>query len=306
MKCQLTSIENSCKDKFGKDCEIYIDGKAYIVHSEIDRYQHNLKWRESFGSQTDKAISEEIASKRHTNSSLFKALVPFLSDIKTETELIDFLSNKADQVIVDFINNPKPAAAKPAAAKPATSAADARDTQNAHLKANGYKWGKQTRYGNQYDECGSEVWVLRSSDGRIVSVAQALEEIERGAAVVLAEKESAIAKEKAEAKAKELAEQAAIAKEQAVWQAAEETHIADMESTQVSDWSEVAIAEVVYSDKRHTIKNATFRNAPAKVVITKMIDDHHTLYVPSSKKCYPPAPVGSADYHQQRASKLFL
>jgi len=179
--------------------------------------------------------------------------------------------------------------------------------KNDPLWLNGYKRMETTRYGNEDDECyGTKISWIESPDGRTVSVSQALEEIKRGAAVVLAEKESKIAQAKAEADAKEKAEQAAIAKEQAAWQATKETHLADMESTQVSDWSEVAIAEVVYSDKRHTIKNATFRNAPAKVVITKMIDDHHTLYVPSSKKCYPPSPVGSADYHQQRASKLFL
>lgn len=62
-----------------------------------------------------------------------------------------------------------------------------RAEQNAHLAANGYKWGKEYANDDEFEEGEPSKWVLRSPDGRDVSVAQALDEIARGANVVLAE-----------------------------------------------------------------------------------------------------------------------
>jgi hypothetical protein len=73
-----------------------------------------------------------------------------------------------------------------------------RAKQNAHLKAHGYHWVKITQDWLDDNDDFDTVpgWHLYSPDNRDVSVAQALDEIERGRDVVLAEK-------KAEAKAAE-------------------------------------------------------------------------------------------------------
>lgn len=63
----------------------------------------------------------------------------------------------------------------------------ARQERNAHLRAHGYTWSKEYADFDEYEEGEPSQWVLFSPDRRPVSVAQALDEIERGAEVVLAE-----------------------------------------------------------------------------------------------------------------------
>lgn len=75
------------------------------------------------------------------------------------------------------------------------AAKKAREAQNAHLRAHGYTWQKEYADFDEYEEGEPSKWVLFSPDRRAVSVAQALDEIERGAEVVLAE----IAQQEAEA-----------------------------------------------------------------------------------------------------------
>lgn len=62
-----------------------------------------------------------------------------------------------------------------------------RRQRNEFLKSHGYRWNKEFADFDEYEEGEPSVWVLRSPDGRQVDVAQALDEIERGADVVLAE-----------------------------------------------------------------------------------------------------------------------
>lgn len=86
-----------------------------------------------------------------------------------------------------------------------------RREQNAQLRAAGYVWHK---YEAEHDapEAGYE-WELRSPDGRVVTVSQALDEIKRGIEVVTAEREAAriaaatAAREEAQRKADEEAAQ---------------------------------------------------------------------------------------------------
>ncbi len=81
-----------------------------------------------------------------------------------------------------------------------------REATNRHLREHGYKWNKEyrdTAYGAGWGEDDSQVWRLYSPDGRVVTVEQALDEIERGADVILAEIE---ATEQAEATRQDEAE----------------------------------------------------------------------------------------------------
>ena len=77
-----------------------------------------------------------------------------------------------------------------------------RKAQNEILRQHGYTWRKEsTEPWNDDDDDGPTEWVLRSTDGREVTPAQALDEINRGVKVVLAE----IAAKEAEAEVKRLA-----------------------------------------------------------------------------------------------------
>ena len=62
-----------------------------------------------------------------------------------------------------------------------------RRAQNEHLRAHGYTWSKDYADFDEYEEGEPSLWTLRSADNRVVTVAQALDEIERGAEIVLAE-----------------------------------------------------------------------------------------------------------------------
>lgn len=154
-----------------------------------------------------------------------------------------------------------------------------RDAQNAHLKAHGYVWDTEARYGNEYDERGTEVWVLYDPQGAPISVEQALAEIERGAEVVRAEIEAA--------KQAELA--AKFAEEQAIAQATNErknyetvlnTETIGMAVIQ-ADFSDIKILEVVYNTDYHKIERGTYRNQPAIIATYKSaLDDHTVIYTP--------------------------
>jgi hypothetical protein len=82
-----------------------------------------------------------------------------------------------------------------------------REATNAHLRQHGYKWYRNDAYDfDSYEESdGSYRWELHTPDSRIVTVEQALDEIERGIEVVLAE----IAETQRQAQAQAEAEQAA-------------------------------------------------------------------------------------------------
>lgn len=73
-----------------------------------------------------------------------------------------------------------------------------RRQRNEFLKSHGYRWSKEFADFDEYEEGEPSEWVLRAPDGRQVDVAQALDEIERGVEVVLAE----IAQREAAAEAK--------------------------------------------------------------------------------------------------------
>lgn len=96
-----------------------------------------------------------------------------------------------------------------------------REAQNAFLKQHGYNWQKDEIIDfDQYEEYDARyaefVWNLITPDGRIVTVEQALAEIERGVEVVLAEIE---AKNQADAE-EDARHQAAKTAEEAKFQAA--------------------------------------------------------------------------------------
>lgn len=77
-----------------------------------------------------------------------------------------------------------------------------RRQRNEFLKGHGYRWSKEFADFDEYEEGEPSQWVLRAPDGRQVDVAQALDEVERGAEVVLAEisqREAAQAEREAEA-----------------------------------------------------------------------------------------------------------
>lgn len=72
-------------------------------------------------------------------------------------------------------------------------ASRARDEQNAFLRSHGYRWQKDYADFDEYEEGEPSAWNLYSSDGRIVSVAEAYDEINRGVDVVLAERKAVAA-----------------------------------------------------------------------------------------------------------------
>jgi hypothetical protein len=87
-------------------------------------------------------------------------------------------------------------------------ATSAPNTQNAQLREHGYKWGKSYDDYNAYEEDKPDTWYLATPDGRLISGEQALDEIERGADVVLAEIASREAAAGVEAEAKVVEEKA--------------------------------------------------------------------------------------------------
>jgi hypothetical protein len=60
-----------------------------------------------------------------------------------------------------------------------------RKERNAFLREHGYQWSKEYASFDEFEEDEPSEWVLRAPDGRAVGVAQALDEINRGAAVVM-------------------------------------------------------------------------------------------------------------------------
>lgn len=114
-----------------------------------------------------------------------------------------------------------------------------RETQNRHLREHGYRWEKEYNdpaYAAGWGEDNSEVWVLLSSDGRAVTVPQALDEIERGAEVVLAEIETA---KKAEVEAQEVVEKAEKEYQQ-TWEDAKDKikiEMTEVERFDYTDWT---------------------------------------------------------------------
>lgn len=85
-----------------------------------------------------------------------------------------------------------------------------RAEQNAILRDRGYTWNKYTKYDETQEEDGY-YWELSSADGRVVSVARAIDEIRRGVEVVAVEyaAKQAAAEKNAAAEAKAEQEQAA-------------------------------------------------------------------------------------------------
>jgi len=81
-----------------------------------------------------------------------------------------------------------------------------RDEQNTILRQHGYVWRKEYADMDEYEEDNPTEWNLYSPDGRLVDVAEALDEIKRGMDVVLAERQAA-----KEAADKRKAERAAAA-----------------------------------------------------------------------------------------------
>lgn len=77
-----------------------------------------------------------------------------------------------------------------------------RKERNEFLRQHGYTWRKEAADFDEAEEGEPSLWVLRSADGREVTPAQALDEIERGVEVVLAEiaAQEAAAADAAEAK----------------------------------------------------------------------------------------------------------
>lgn len=84
-----------------------------------------------------------------------------------------------------------------------------RRQRNEFLKAHGYTWGKEYADFDEYEEGEPSEWVLRAPDGRAVTPAQAMDEIDRGVDVVLAEIAAREAAAEAKRQAAEVAERQA-------------------------------------------------------------------------------------------------
>ena len=99
-----------------------------------------------------------------------------------------------------------------------------RREQNALLKERGYTWFKNHHYDFDHyeEEDGTFVWELYSADGRLVTVAQALDEIDRGVEVVAAEQQARLEAER-QAQAEAEAEKEAERQREAAARAAVET-----------------------------------------------------------------------------------
>ena len=72
-------------------------------------------------------------------------------------------------------------------AEKSAEAKDRRQERNRLLRQNGYRWSKGYADFDEYEEGEPSAWNLHSPDDRIVTEAQAFDEIKRGSDVVLAE-----------------------------------------------------------------------------------------------------------------------
>lgn len=89
-----------------------------------------------------------------------------------------------------------------------------RKARNAFLREHGYQWSKEYADFDEFEEGEPSEWVLRAPNGRVVDVAQALDEINRGATVVLeevAQQEQLAAEKVAQKEAAEKADRQALA-----------------------------------------------------------------------------------------------
>lgn len=170
VKCQYTGIEFEAKSKRQKN------------HPAVSELL----------SEANKAGTYGVVVER-----LRKAREAGMEDIE---EVLEFARTGSKEVLN---RRNERAAAERQASKDRADASRRREVVNAKLREHGYVWWKDYHYDFDHYEEPDEtyIWRLSSPDGREVTERQALDEIERGSEVVLAE---IAEKEQAQAQKKEL------------------------------------------------------------------------------------------------------
>lgn len=279
MNCQLTNLTNTT-DSLNQICEITIENKIVIVHLAIRSYYRNLKSR-PYGDP----ISNAIALKKSTPAKMMAALVAPLSQITTEEQLVDFLANQADAIIINAIDNTTTNATKVNNKVELSQFANKQDL-NTFLRKNGYKWhkygGEESR-GGQYTE---ERWVLEdvNDNYREVTVSQAIDEINRGKEVVKSEVKAKAEQAKAQAeleRQQRLVEQEKVDAEQAAEYAkysAVKVEVTEglIEVDKSFDYSNFT---VVYQSKNNKVFAGEIDGSKAVVIINCFSDgDNYSFY----------------------------
>lgn len=176
----------------------------------------------------------------------------------------------------------------------AQARADAKEKnrqQNEHLKAHGYRWTKTYADFDEYEEGEPSQWTLFAPDDVAVSVAQALDEIERGATVVRAE----IAAKEAEAAAKIEAVKVEEQRKKAAYHDGFVAATAGMTKVEAFDYSGFAVAhEYDHQSRSTTMYDRVYTgmiNAVACAVAYSYIGGHDwTEYV--TYYCADPVTAG--------------
>lgn len=124
---------------------------------------------QAFGSEIDKAMRTGKMNEMNARAKVREAAA------KAEAE--NLTSDEFVALAIDFVARPQ--ATKPAVnTKPAWSPIWDRKQTNDYLRQHGYKWNKEIRdWRDEGEPVDNRVWRLRSADGRIVTVEQALDEI---------------------------------------------------------------------------------------------------------------------------------
>lgn len=130
------------------------------------------------------AIKNE-AAKDGTYRQVMEAITAAEKETWTSIEdAVEFITDMAAGRITAKRNADRAAGAEKAAAEKARKdAAQARKERNDKLYRNGYRWSKETEesmdiFGaTAFDAEGGNTWILTAPDGRIVTVKQAMSEI---------------------------------------------------------------------------------------------------------------------------------
>lgn len=163
--------------------------------------------------RVSRLLQDAAGDKHHTNR--YRLTLEALAEVRqANLNDIDEIIRRVEYIVSNRLDGQhtaqrEEAARQRQAEQERAAAKQARKERNAFLRSHGYIWSKNENYDfDNYEEPdGSFVWELWSPDRREVTVAQALDEIERGAGLgEIAQREAAQAEAKAQADATKQAE----------------------------------------------------------------------------------------------------
>lgn len=248
IKCQYTGIEFEARSKRAKNHP--------LVTEMLDQYKNDWKSYPGAYDELKNALKSVHGAYDTAEEAMEAARETYLAWRNGETSIYE--QRRAEQ-------------------QARRERREARRAQNDYLRDHGYTWHKNDDDGYQ-PMFASDDWHLVSPDGRVVSVAQALDEIERGAEVVLAEIEANEAKDRVEREAIETKKEA---EEAAFYQALTEATSGLSHSEPFEYHNFQQIAKYCYSSefhKYHRLYIGSINGERAAVVVIDMSDDDACTY----------------------------